>query len=110
MRTSSNVRSAIVAPEFTNMTLYNDGYHLTISLHISEEVFNRLSTAHMNESKPIGYKGRYYLHWEKTFWYNTEFCEAFAEAETVLRHMKVIIREVKVILLQEEIDLIKYAE
>lgn len=109
MRTSNNVRSAIVAPEFTNMTLYNDSYRLTISLHISEEVFSRLSDC-MREVKSFYYKGRRYLHWEKTFYYNTKFDEAFAEAEIALRHMKVIIREIKVRILQEEIDLIKYGE
>ena len=110
MRTSNNVRSAIVAPEFTNMTLYNDCYRLTISLHISEELFNHFSISCMREAKPICYKGRKYLHWEKTFWYDTRFYEAYAEAETALRHMKVIIREAKVLILQEEIDLIKYGE
>ena len=109
MRTSNNVRSAIVAPEFTNMTLYNDCYRLTISLHISEEVFDRLSYTEMRDAKPICYKGRKYLHWEKTFCYDeTSFNEAYGEAETALRHMKVIIREVKILILEDEIDVIKY--
>ena len=108
MRTSNNVRSAIVAPEFTNMTLYNDCYRLTISLHISEEVFNRLVSSEMREAKPICYRGRKYLHWEKSFYYDVKFWDAYAEAETALRHMKVIIREAKIHILEDEIDVIKY--
>ena len=110
MRTSNNVRSAVVAPEFTNMTLYNDCYRLTISLHISEEVFDRLYPNLPKDLTLIDYKGRKYLHWEQTFLYETSFYLAFAVADALLRDMKVIIREAKVLILQDEIEAIKYGE
>ena len=110
MRTANNVRSVIVAPEFTNVKLYNDGYTLTVSLHISEKVYDGLCQSELHEARPIQYRGRYYFHWSKTYLYDTKFCFAFAEAEIALRGMKVIIREQKVRILQDEIDYLKYGK
>lgn len=42
MRTSNNVRSTVVAPQFANLKLYQDGYKLTVSLHISKDVYEAL--------------------------------------------------------------------
>lgn len=106
MRKSSNVRSAIVAPDFTNVKLYNDGYKVTISLHISEAVFAWLEPNYYGRA--ICYRGKHYLHWEKNYPYSISFADAFADAQHILQHMMVLIRETKIEILKAEIDQIEY--
>ena len=109
MRTSSNVHTAIVAPQYTNLKLYNDVYVVTISLGISRKVYELLFGMGIN-AKPIEYRGRFYLHYESSYGYSTSFAEAYEDAAWILRQMKVAIREAKMQLLQQEIECIKYAE
>ena len=109
MRKSSNVRSAIVAPEFTNVKLYNDGYKVTISLPISEDVYHMIGST-VSGNVVICYRGKYYIHWEKSYGYETPFGMAFSEAYDNLKHMKIAIRQAKIDILQAEITLIASAE
>ena len=105
MRTSSNVHTAIVAPQYTNLKLYNDSYVVTISLGISRQIYELLLGRGLN-AKPIEYRGRFYLHYETCYQYSTSFAEAYEDAAWILRQMKIVIREAKLQLLQEEIECI----
>lgn len=117
MRKASNVRNAIIAPEFVNVTTYNDGFRLTISLHTSEDVYNHFRE--QQNSHAILYRGKYYLHWEEFYSYSmvkvnnqviSPFDKAFADAKKALKHLKIMSREAKIASLKAEIDCIKYAE
>lgn len=108
---SKQITINLHAPKFLNVKLYDDYYKVTVSLHISEEQFIYLSRIMCREAKPIHYNGRYYIHWEKSFAYTeTPFVAAYAEAETAMRHMKIITRETQINILLDEIDTIKYCE
>ena len=107
MRTSSNVHSAIVAPEFTNLKLYNDGYNVSVNIPISIRVFE------MFKDKPFGhklisFKGKYYIHWDKSYQYSTPFISAYIEAQSHLIDMKIEGREYKISILRDEIYIISH--
>lgn len=106
MRKSSNVRCAIVAPQFTNVKLYQDGYKVTVSLPISERMHEHLTL--MYNGVAISYRGRYYIHWEKSYGYDIPFGTAFSEAANNLVHMKITLREAKIEFLQNEIEFLKW--
>ena len=106
MRKSSNVRSAIVAPEFTNVKLYNDGYKVTISLPISGDVYQRIYST-ISADIVICYRGKYYIHYETSYRYETPFAKAFDEAYGTLKHMKITIRQAKIDILYNEITMIE---
>jgi len=104
---TSNVRCGIVAPKFCNLKLYNDGFKVSVSLHISQDIYDELRE--MNDAyKPIQYRGKCYLHWEKSFHYACDsFDEAYEEAFEALHSMKICIRRHKIVLLSREIDVLQ---
>ena len=109
MRKSSNVRSAIVAPKFTNVKLYNDGYKVSVNIPISSKVFE------MFRDKPFGHKlisfnGKYYIHWEKSYQYSTPFISAYDEAESHLINMKIEGRAYKIDILNDEIHILSISK
>lgn len=116
MRKSSNVRSAIVAPEFSNVKLYNDGFVVTVSLHISSNVYEHFAA--QQDRHVIAYRGRFYLHWEKHYSYFIDeldpenptlspFPKAFREARKALKHLMIMRREAEIAILNREISVLK---
>ena len=103
MRTSDNVRSAVAAPQFANLRLYQDCYKLTVSLNISKDVYEALRQSNYKSSMYFQYKGRYYIHWEQSFRYTTSFNTAYTIAGHAKDELMIIIRRMKVKLLQDEI-------
>lgn len=109
MRTN-NVRCNIVAPSFVNMSMCDGGYRLTVSLNISERIFDHLYDC-WREGMAVNvfrYRGKHYIHWEKYYGYDTAFNAAYVEAAKALRELQVIIRHSKIELLQKEIDAIEH--
>lgn len=109
MRTN-NVRCNIVAPSFVNQTLYDGGYRLTVSLNISEEIYAHLCNLFNGSITVFRYQGKYYIHWEKSYRYDTAFAAAYVEAAKALRQLQIIVRQAKIELLEKEIDNLKHPE
>lgn len=103
MRTSNNVCSAVAAPQFANLKLYQDCYKLTVSLNISKDVYEALCQSNYKPSMYFQYRGRHYIHWERSFGYTTSFGTAYQIAGQAKDELMIIIRRMKVKLLQDEI-------
>lgn len=95
------IRANIRAPKYVNIRLNNDAYLLSISLHISEDVYRVLSRE--DNIFPMKYNDRYYIHWDSVFSYFMSFDEAFNIAHERLKTMKILIRHAKIELLANEI-------
>ena len=95
------IKTYIKAPKYVNIKLNNDAYILSISLHISEDVYNILSRE--DSISPIKYNNKYYIHWDSLFSYFMSFEEAFNIAYRRLKTMQVMIRNAKIQILSNEI-------
>lgn len=96
------IQANIRAPKYVNIKLNNDAYILSISLHISEDVYTVLSRE--DNIFPMKYNNKYYIHWDSIFSYFMSFDEAFDIAYKRLKSMKIMIRNAKIQLLTEEIE------
>ncbi len=103
---TSNVRCSISAPSFVNLKLYDCGYKVTVSLHISGGIADLLSDT-ISDFKVIKWRGKFYLHYEADYDYSTAFDCTYCEASVALRKMKIAIRQAKMQSLQNEIELLK---
>ena len=105
----NNVRVAIVAPNYVQLKMYQTGYKTSISLNISGAIYDYLSQIY-SDRQVFQFKGKFYLHWEESFMYGDSFEFAFERCRKALKQLKIIIREAKITLLQDEINSIKYCE
>lgn len=105
----NQIRTNIAAPQFCNLRLAYDGYVISISFRITEEMHLRLQNRYP-AVKTYGSAGKYYIHWEKTYPYWKPFYDAFQEAYRIKAHLKVLMRQIKIDILEDEIDTIKWYE
>ena len=112
MKYRNNVKSCIQIPQYANLTVYDDVYHLTVTLNTKLSTIAHIITRQNTiwKTKTFRLKGKYYISaqldipFKKLVNYNIPATQCIWDySSQMLNSLKIILREAKIKELHEEI-------
>lgn len=108
----NNVKTCIQIPQYANLTVYSDGYHLTVTFPIKEDMipFIRFKESGIWKSEVFYWKKKHYISakldmpFSKIFACGCPLDECvWHYASQMCNHLKIAAREAKIRALQAEV-------
>lgn len=96
----------IILPEYVNLYLHNEYYVVTVTFHITKEMYNLMKVIYGNIKyfECIKVKDKYYCRFIKRYSYNYPLNKAlFEHAKKDKDNLMIMMREAKMALLNNEI-------
>lgn len=105
-KNNGRVISRIILPEYVNLYLENESYVVTVTFHITEEMYNVMKLLYQDVKyfECIKSKGQYYCRFYKRYRYTCPINIAvFGCAKKDKETLMIMMRETKIALLNTEI-------